>query len=220
MIADCAVTLAELCSKIALKIDRSAMLSNRVCHACGRKIHNAFQLYNFIYLNLETEKETAVIEVAGDSGRFKQLLPTTVSLPDRSPQARKGLKISGESTAVKKSLSFNEVPSSANDDNNPTLKPQDEISPQEVGKIAFSQLNVEDLLESTTTEVKVVIVNPSGCVETYSSFQDKMKSMIACKSLQKEIENCCESGICTPECARRTSGSSEKNCGQGIPWIL
>jgi len=102
------VTLAELCSKIALKIDRSAMLSNRVCHACGRKIHNAFQLYNFIYLNLETEKETAMIEVAGDSGRFKRLLPTTVSSPDQSPQVRKGLKISGESTAVKKSLSFND----------------------------------------------------------------------------------------------------------------
>ena len=186
------VTLAELCSKIGLKIDRSDMLSDRVCHACGRKIRTAFQLYNFSYSNLERKKETAVIEVTNDLGRFKRLLPTTFSSPDRSPRARKGLKqVSGESTAAKKSLSFNGVPSSANDDNTSTSKPQDAISPQEAGEIASSQLNVEDLLESTTTEVKVVIVNPRGRVETYSSFQDKTKSMIIilCRRKWKTVVN-------------------------------
>ena len=66
-----------------------------------------------------------------------------------------------------------------------------EISPQEASEIASSNLNVEDLLESTTTEVKVVIVNPSGRVEMFSSFQDKTKSMIAnlCRRRWKTVAN-------------------------------
>ena len=32
---------AEICSKIGLEIERSDTLSDRVCHACARKIRNA-----------------------------------------------------------------------------------------------------------------------------------------------------------------------------------
>ena len=71
-------------SKICLKIDT---LSDRVYHACARKIRNAFELYNFIYSSLQKEKAT---EVSGDLSRCKRLLPTTASSPDRSPQTRKG----------------------------------------------------------------------------------------------------------------------------------
>ena len=39
------------------KIDRLDMFCDRVCHACGRKIGNAFELYNFIHSKLEREKE-------------------------------------------------------------------------------------------------------------------------------------------------------------------
>ena len=183
------VTLAELSSKIGLKIDRSDMFSDRVCHACGRKIRNAVDLYNFIRSKLEKEKEATAIEGDGDSVRLKRLLPTTVSSPDRSPLARKGRKTSEQCTGAKKSLTFNKVPPAGITSNKPNeiLK----ISPQEASEIASSNLNVEDLLESTTTEVKVVIVNPSGRIETFSSFQDNTKSMIAnlCRKRWKTVAN-------------------------------
>lgn len=51
-----------------------------------------------------------------------------------------------------------------------------EVTPSE---IALSHMNVEELLESSVTEVKVVIVNPNRSVETFSSFDNKMKLMIA-----------------------------------------
>ena len=82
-------TLSEICSKIET-------LSDRVCHACARKIRNAFELYNFINSSLQKEK---AIEVSGDLSRCKRLLPTTASSPDRSPQTRKGHKASRENAA-------------------------------------------------------------------------------------------------------------------------
>ena len=96
-------TLSKICSKIDT-------LSDRVCHACARKIRNAFELYNFIYSSLQKEKAT---EVSGDLSRCKRLLPTTASSPDRSPQARKGHKASRENSASKKSQKFGELPHQA-----------------------------------------------------------------------------------------------------------
>ena len=52
------------------------------------------------------------MEVDDHSGRFKRLLPTTISSPDRSPQARKGKKATGQKSSAKKSLSFKDVSSS------------------------------------------------------------------------------------------------------------
>ena len=47
------------------------------------------------------------------------------------------------------------------------------------GEILTSNETKEDLsIKSPTTEVKVVMVTPSGHVETLSSFQNKRKSMI------------------------------------------
>ena len=97
------LTLAELCSHIGLEIEKSDTFSDRVCHACGRKIRNAFELYNFIASNLKREKDTsAVMEVDDHSGRFKRLLPTTISSPDRSPRARKGKKATEQKSPSKK----------------------------------------------------------------------------------------------------------------------
>lgn len=61
-------------------------------------------------------------------------------------------KKSAESTAAK-SLSFREVPTSVNinDDDPSTSKPPYGISSQETGELAFSHLNVEDLIESSNT---------------------------------------------------------------------
>ena len=64
-------------------------------------------------------------------------------------------------------------------------------SPQAVGELFLSYLNVEDLLESSSTEAKVVIVNPGGRVETFSSFHDKTKSIMLnlCRKKWKTVAN-------------------------------
>lgn len=84
-------SLTELCSKIGFKVERSAKISERVCKACGRKIRNAYELYNFIRSSLQRENEANEILLAqqsdgnaSDMSRFKRLLPLTVCLPDRT----------------------------------------------------------------------------------------------------------------------------------------
>ena len=116
-------------SKICSKIDT---LSDGVCHACARKIRNAFELNNFIYSSLQKEKAT---EVSGDLSRCKRLLPTTASSPDRSPQTRKGHKASRENSASKKSQKFGELPPPSSTTNNitsNTLEEIQEITPSEM----------------------------------------------------------------------------------------
>ena len=142
--------MAELCSHIGLEIEKSDTFSDRVFHACGRKIRNAFDFHTFIASNLKREKDnSAMMEVDDHSGRFKRLLPTTISLPGRSPQARKGKKATGQKSLAKKSLSFKDVSSSVvntDSDHNElsTLNTADD-SPQEAGELFLSYLNVEDL---------------------------------------------------------------------------
>ena len=55
------LTLAELCSHIGLEIEKSDTFSDRVCHACGRKIRNAFDFHTFIRFtsNLKREKDNS-----------------------------------------------------------------------------------------------------------------------------------------------------------------
>ena len=71
-----------------------------------------------------------------------------------------------------------------------TLNTTDD-SPQEAGELFLSYLNMEDLLESSSTEAKVVIVNLGGRIETFSSFRDKMKSIIVnlCRKTLKTVAN-------------------------------
>ena len=107
------LTLVELCSHIGREIEKSDTFSDRVCHACGRKMRNAFDFYTFIASNLKRETDkSAVMKVDDHSGRFKRPLPTTISSPDRSPQARKGKKATGQKSSAKKSVSFKDVSSS------------------------------------------------------------------------------------------------------------
>ena len=54
-------------SEIGLQIERSDTSSDRVCHACARKI----RLHNFISSSLQKEKQA--IDVPDDSSRCKHL---------------------------------------------------------------------------------------------------------------------------------------------------
>ena len=56
-------------SEIGLQIERSNTSSDRVCHACARKM----RLHNFISSSLQKEKQA--IDVPDDTSRCKRLLP-------------------------------------------------------------------------------------------------------------------------------------------------
>jgi len=64
-------------SEIGLEIEKSDTSSDRVCHACVRKIRNAFKLHNFIYSSLQKVKQAA-IEVLKQQKNIKH--QTTIPL--------------------------------------------------------------------------------------------------------------------------------------------
>ena len=88
--------------------------------------------------------------------------------------------------SVKKSLSFagKEAPktnsSLSNDEmNSLTTRECKLISPEEASEIALLKLSVEDLFHKTASALKVVIVYPNARAETFTTFDDKAKAMIA-----------------------------------------
>ena len=81
-------TLGELCSEIGLNIVESRVLSSRVCQSRSRKIFNAVDLVRFIRSGLERNVEVLLCSSNQDTQeRIKRLLSSSVSLPERSPQA-------------------------------------------------------------------------------------------------------------------------------------
>ena len=103
------------------------------------------------------------------SARFKRLLPSSVSSPDRTPRPKKGQRRSFE---AKKSLRFlenseNELPS---EDKNEEM-----ITPQLNKTLVELNLNVDDLLSYQSTQVKVAIVNPSCRVDL--QFNDSISAI-------------------------------------------
>ena len=179
-------TLADLCSCIGLDFVKSSTLSEHVCASCARKVRNAVQLYEFIAtsLNRNTGESQSKISnfSSGDESprRFKRLLPTSISSPQRSPQPKKGNK---RDAGVKKTLNFAKELTSTDE--------KEETSNVEVRDQRCDLLNVDDLLGKQTSQLKVVIVAPSGHVENHSSFDDKTKSMIVnlCQKNWKTVAN-------------------------------
>lgn len=176
-------TLAELCSEIGLNIVESRVLSSRVCQSCGRKIFNAVELVRFIRSGLEGSVEVPICssDTQDTQVRIKRLLPSSASSPDRSPQAKKNL-YKGRSTP-KKSLNFSESTSSnATNKENMPLDVNQETITLRVSHFA-AELNVESLCGKQTTQLKVLIVNPNGRIDSHCSFDDETKSIIlnACR---------------------------------------
>lgn len=178
-------TLADLCSRIGLDVVKSSTLSERVCQSCARKIRNAVQLYEFIASSLDKntgesgESQSTISNIpSGEESptRFKRLLPTSISSSQRSPQPKKGHR---RNAGVKKTLNF-----ASTDENEKT-------SNVEIRDQRCDLLNVDDLLEKQTSQLKVVIVAPNGRVESHSSFDDKTKSTIVnlCRKNWKTAAN-------------------------------
>ena len=133
------------------------------------------QLYEFIASSLNRNQEHSQLKRSQlcsseeSPPRFKRLLPSSISSPQRSPQPKKGHK---RNTSVKKTLNFAEKVSST-EENDEWRSKEGSLSDQ-----GCHNLNVDDLVGNQTSQAKVVIVAPSGRVENHSSFDEKTKSMI------------------------------------------
>ena len=185
-------TLAEICSEIGLNIVESSLVSSRVCQSCGRKIFNAAELFHFIRSGLEKNVEVPLSSTPhkrDSQARIKRLLPSSVSSPDRSPQPKKG--INRGSSPSKKSLNFSgSTPlSTSNEENMPLDVSQEIITPRD--RHFSSEMNIENLCGKQTTQIKVLIANPNGRIDSYCSFDDEIKSIIlnACRKNWSTVAN-------------------------------
>ena len=165
--------LSHELNKIGIIVEKSPSLSERLCKPCAAKIRRTCEGFSFIRdtINvpnpkLQFVKEIEVeVEVASDDEsqafRTKRGLPTTVSTPHRSPLVKKPPRISRENydgntkklrgSQLRKSLGeeFQEIePWPSSDD----LAKQNEDA----------YLNIDDILGSGQTWVKVLILWPNG----------------------------------------------------------
>ena len=86
---------------------------------------------------------------------------------------------------------------------------------------------MEDLLESSSTEAKVVIVNPGGRVETFSSFHYKTKLIIVnlCRKKLKTVANLTFQHLNIPEelpdpLRRTVSKEFQEYCNNATDSVL
>jgi hypothetical protein len=101
-------TLAEMCLAIGITILMHKDFSTRVCKPCGRKIRNANACYMFIRSNLANESPMNVTPKTSPTTlpvRYKRVLPTTVTTPERNPRPTKN---KSSSPAVK-SLNYENI---------------------------------------------------------------------------------------------------------------
>ncbi len=165
-------TLAQMCETMGIKVTMSSQLSSRVCRACARKIRTASEHFKFIRARIESELSTPINSptTSPNPARFKRLLPTTVSTPDRSPRLAK--RHSSKVGITKKSLNFDVAEKQDDDDEdiyNEANRSKDNV---------LSALNVEELIDKSTTQVKTIILYPGGKMETRSTFDEGIKEMI------------------------------------------
>ena len=185
--------LAELCEElIETSVVKSDHLSDRVCKPCGRKVRNAHAVKQQV---LSVNKANDQAANSRDTERFKRQLPTSVNSPDRSPRFRKGTKSTDIKTCrppAKKTL-FSQSKSVHIEPDADQDKVSSPSSTFGLNEVALSNLNIEELVESTSTEVKVVIVFPSGATETHSSrsFSRETTSLIVncCREKWKAVAN-------------------------------
>ena len=111
-------------------------------------------------------KENEVVQEI-DNGRDPQVvrckrgLPTTISPERRSLQKQ---RVGGPKSGVKKSLAFR---SSSEAKSDSLLK-----------DTSLSDLSINELFGNTSTQVKVLVLNPNQVTETKSNFSEELKSMI------------------------------------------
>ena len=176
-------TLAEMCYAMGIQVNKSQKLSSRVCRPCGRKIQTANEYITFIRSRIANESTTRENTSTSSPARFKRVLPTTVSTPERSPRPPK--RISSSASRVKKSLTFNAAKKQNLEENNsnimspsPVNDPSTSIDRNDTDELVLSALKVEELVGKSSTEVTTVLVFPGGKIESRSKFDEEIKSLI------------------------------------------
>ena len=113
-----------------------------------------------------------LIKIHSQVIRIRCLLWSSVSSPDWNPQVKQNLYESRSTT--KESLNFSESTSSnARNKENMRLDVNLEILTPRIPQFS-AKLNVENLCGKQTTQLKVLIVNPNGCIDSHCSVDDKM----------------------------------------------
>ena len=169
----CSKTLADLCLELGFKLKNSVNVSSRVCKACGRNLRSTNKFYKLIETAIgkeipdvqvvDTKIETDDENVA-EEARVKRQLPTTIS-----PERNRSKTVKIQCTTTRRSLNFKKPEQPELNENQDNVKDNDNV---------LSALNIEDLIEKKTSQVKIVIVNPSGKIETWHNFDEDRKSLL------------------------------------------
>ena len=181
-------TLAEMCNTMGIQVNKSEQLSSRVCRPCARKIRTANECLTFIHSRIESESLLPPKDFTNPTSspvRFKRLLPTTVSTPERSPRPPK--QTFAPKSRAKKSLTLSLEAQAETENNDNNMKSHSNgnepivstsTDRHDIDEPVLSALNVEELVGKSSTEIKTVIVYPSGKIESRSKFDEEIKSLI------------------------------------------
>ena len=184
--------LAECCSSIGFPLIQSESLSERVCQSCGRKIRNASELYCFVKTAVTSTNAVAAsatnceaVENNQEDIRKRQL-PTTIT-PERNkgkrrpPQDKDKDQDSGQRGTRKSLFSVENAATEIR-----SLVEEIEDDPSEgdnshtqSADMLTSLCNIEDISETTSKQLKVLILYPNGDVVVRDSFDDTTKSLIS-----------------------------------------
>ena len=151
------LVIADVCEQSGIQLRKSPSLSTRICPSCTRKIKTFADLYSFISSRINTSTEAEAI-VSTDETITKRIVQLT---PGKSP-SRKARRIVEEAERVEtpvdeKPVCRRLILSYGEKEHNDNLR---------------SHMNIEDIVNSETTRVKVLILSPNGDIKVTTP-QDK-----------------------------------------------
>lgn len=158
-------TLAELCRELGFRVVKTPNLSEGLCKSCCRKLRTGYSCYKQIrdVITKESasdEQENLIdanrlVNERFESPRLKRQLPTTVT-PERT-NSKKNLKEHSDKTPARKSIIYE--------------------NGLDINDRVLSELNVDDLSDSSTTQHKVVLLDPNNRLYTRTSFTEDTESL-------------------------------------------
>ena len=152
------LVVADVCEQSGIQLRKSPSLSTRICPSCTRKIKTFADLYSFISSRINTSTEAIV---STDETITKRIVQLT---PGKSPsrKARRIVEESVETPVDEKPVCRRRILSCGEKEHNDNL---------------LSHMNIEDIVNSETTRVKVLILSPNGDIKVTTP-QDKTTTRI------------------------------------------
>ncbi len=143
--------VASVCEQSGIRLKENPTLSTRICPSCSRKVKTFTGLHTF--LSSEISRPGPETTASTQDTSTKRLVQLT---PGKSP-SRKFRRISAEEGSVETSHQVR-----------PPLSRRRILTTfcdQENDDNVLTNLNVEDIVESETTRVKVLILSPNGDIK-------------------------------------------------------